>query len=81
MTDLSIQRNSTVASTYVSTAAAPAAAKPTQQASQAATADTVSISSEAQKLFEQSIVEEPITPMNGGGIRPPDEPPAKPVKD
>lgn len=82
MTDLSIQRNSTIASAYVSTAnAAPAAAKPTPQATAAATADTVSISSEAQKLFERSIVEEPITPMNGGGIRPPDEPPAGPVKD
>lgn len=81
MTDLSIQRNSTIASAYVSTAAAPAAAKPTPQASAAATADSVSISSEAQRLFEQSIVDEPITPMNGGGIRPPDEPPAKPVKD
>ncbi|WP_031566541.1 hypothetical protein [Rheinheimera texasensis] len=81
MTDLSIQRNSTIASAYVSTAAAPAAAKLTPQASATATADSVSISSEAQKLFEQSIVDEPITPMNGGGIRPPDEPPAKPVKD
>lgn len=87
MTDLSIQRNSTIASTYVSTAAAPAAAKPTPQATAAATADTVSISSEAQKLFEQSIVEEPIstelpvvTPSNGDGIRPPDAPPTPPVK-
>ncbi len=87
MTDLSIQRNSTIASAYVSSAAAPAAAKPTPQATAAATADTVSISSEAQKLFEQSIVEEPIstelpvvTPSNGDGIRPPDAPPTPPVK-
>lgn len=87
MTDLSIQRNSTIASAYVSTAAAPAAAKPTPEASAAATADIVSISSEAQKLFEQSIVETPVltdppvvTPSNGDGIRPPDSPPTPPVK-
>lgn len=88
MTDLSIQRNSTIASAYVSTAnAAPAAAKPTPQATAAATADTVSISSEAQKLFERSIVETPVltnppvvTPSNGDGIRPPDSPPTPPVK-
>ncbi len=56
MTDFSVQRNSTIASAYVSTAAAvpAAAAKPTAQATTTATADTVSISSEAQKLFEQS---------------------------
>lgn len=82
MTDLSIQRNNTIASAYVSSAATPAAAaQPTPQTTAPAAADTVSISSEAQKLFEQSIVEEPITPMNGGGIRPPDEPPATPVKN
>jgi hypothetical protein len=82
MTDLSIQRNNTITSAYVSTAAAAApaaAAKPAPQA--ASSADSVSISPEAQKLFELSITDEPITPMNGGGIRPPDEPPAKPVKD
>ncbi|TXH93546.1 MAG: hypothetical protein E6Q75_15300 [Rheinheimera sp.] len=81
MTDLSIQRNSTIASAYVSTAtAAPAAAKPIP-AETTTSADTVSISSAAQKLFDLSNVEEPVTPMNGGGIRPPDEPPATPVKD
>jgi len=55
MTDLSIQRNNTIASAYVSTAAAAApaaAAKPAPQA--ASSADSVSISPEAQKLFEQS---------------------------
>ena len=80
MTDLSIQRNSTITGAYVSAAAAvPAAATSTPPAT--AATDTLSISAEARQLFEQSISDEPITPMNGGGIRPPDEPPAKPVKD
>lgn len=88
MTDLTIQRNNTLAGAYVSTAtaAAPAvAAKPTPQA--ASSADTVSISQAAQQLFEQSITATPIstelpvvTPSNGDGIRPPDAPPTPPVK-
>jgi len=81
MSDFSIQNNRAYASAYASNIGAapvtPVAATPPS----ISTADSVSISSQAQRLFQMSIVEEPVTPMNGGGIRPPDEPPAKPVKD